>query len=207
MEIAILTAESGMVAPLQEAVEIQVYQDTCHVWEKVRSMPLNIPWAQGMREMRKYMSTIVEFLGECRILTGLSVIGLPYFELEKAGFTIWELPGSLYNALDHIREAEAVAGELPPVNLFMPIPRPREISPGCYAISIKEIQTCNHMITSKQILLPLLKKMDFYSLEITCSHVPPWLEQQIITGQLNAVIVPIESLETKIVVSGEQTAG
>jgi Iron only nitrogenase protein AnfO (AnfO_nitrog). len=207
MEIAVLIAENGVIAPLQEAVEIQVYQDICHVWEKMRSMSLSIPWTQGLREMRKYMSIIVEFLGECRILTGLSVIGLPYFELEKAGCTIWELPGSLYNALEHIRDAETAASELPPVNLVMPVPQPREVSPGCYAISIKEIQTCNHMITSKQILLPLLKKMDFCSLEITCSHVPPWLEQQIITGQLNAVIVPVESLETRVVISGERTAG
>ncbi|MEA4923688.1 MAG: Fe-only nitrogenase accessory AnfO family protein [Syntrophomonadaceae bacterium] len=204
MEIAVLIAENGDIAPLQEATYIQVYRNICNIWEPDRSMPLTIPWTQGLPAMRKYMQIIVEFLGECRTLTGLSVIGLPYFELEKAGCTIWELPGSPYDALGRILEAETAAAELPPLNIAMPSILPQEISPGCYSISIKAIQNCNHKITSKQILLPLLKDMNFCSLEVTCSHLPPWLEQQIITGQLNARIIPVGPLETKIVINGEQ---
>lgn len=205
MEIAVLIAENGEVASLQEATHIQVYRNVCNIWETERSMPLTIPWVQGLPAMRKYMQIILEFLGECRTLAGLSVIGLPYFELEKAGCTIWELSGSPYEALDRILASEAAAAELPPLNITMPTIRPQEISPGCYSISIKAIQNCNHKITSKQILLPLLKDMNFRSLEVTCSHIPPWLEQRIITGQLNARIIPTGPLETMIIINGEQS--
>lgn len=203
MEIAILIEESGAVALLQEADTIQVYHHHCGIWEVSRSMPLALPTAHGLPGLRRYMQTVVEFLGECRTLVGLSVIGLPFFELEKAGFTIWELPGSPLQALDHIRAAEDTARELPAMKIIMPSLQPREISPGCYTISIKDIQNCNGKITSKQILYPLLKKMDFHRLEVICSHVPPWLEQQIITGQLTAQIIPINQLETSIIISGD----
>lgn len=203
MEIAVLTAENGAIAALAEASEIQVFKYSGHIWEKIRVLSLAIPWTQGLQGMRRYMQIIVEFLGECHTLAGLSVTGLPYFELEKAGCTIWEMSGSPSQVLEHIREAEAAAAELPHDKIIMPSLLPQEIAPGCYFISIKEIQNCNHNITSKQILFPLLRKMNFDSLEVICSHVPPWLEQQIIMGQITAQIIPVDSLETRIIIRRE----
>ncbi len=206
MEIAVLVGQNGETASLQAADEIRVYKYSCKIWELGRSVPFSLPVTKGLSSLRAYLKTVIDFLGECRTLVGLSVIGLPYFELEKAGFTIWEMAGPYSSVLDIILEAEAAAVPAPSMNIIMPRPEPREVSPGCYSISLKDIQNCNGMVTSKQILFPLLKKMDFLSLEITCAHVPPWLEQQIISGQLTGQINKRSPQEFIITISGEQTS-
>jgi len=203
MEIAVFVGPNGETAPLQEAGEIRVYQHSCNIWEMCRIIPFSLQSAKGLPGMREYMKEVLNFLGECRTFVGLSIIGLPYFELEKAGFTIWEMAGFPSNILDSILEAEAAAklNTSPEIKIIIPKPEPKEVTPGCYSISLKEIQNCNGMVTSKQILLPLLEKMAFKSLEIICSHIPPWLEIKILCGEVNGVINKITPNETRVIIN------
>ena len=204
MEVAVFVGPNGETAPIQEKGEIQVYQYSCHIWEISRCMPFSLQAAKGLQGMREYMKTILDFLGQCRTFVGQTVIGLPYFELEKAGFAIWEMAGSPLSVLDRILAAEKAKAESPPyqaINIIMPRPEPREVSPGCYSISLKDIQNCNGMVTSKQILFPLLKSMDFKNLEIICDHVPPWLEVKLLCGEISGVIEKITPNETRVIIT------
>jgi len=203
MEIAVFVGPNGETAPIQKAGEIQVYHQSCNIWEICRSMPFALQSAKGLPGIREYMKEVLDFLGECRTFVGLSIIGLPYFELEKAGFTIWEMAGPPYSILDSILEAEAASklDTYPEINIITPRPEPQEIAPGCYSISLKEIQNCNHVVTSKQILFPLLEKTTIKSLEIICSHIPPWLEVKILAGEVNGVIDKISSNETRVTIN------
>ena len=205
MEIAVLVGDNGNIATLPAKAEIHVYQYSVEDWELVRSMPFSIHSSNSLPIIREYLKIVITFLGECRTLVGLSVIGLPYFELEKAGFTIWEIAGSPLFALESIREAETASLHAPVLNIVLAKSEPREVSPGCYSISLKDIQNCNGMVTSKQILFPLLKQLDFHTLEVICSHVPPWLEQQLLIGQLTGYINQITPQEFIITISGEPT--
>jgi len=172
-------------------------------------MPFSLESAQGLPSMREYMKEVLQFLGKCRTVAGLAITGLLFFELEKAGFTIWEIAGSPTYVVDSILAAEANANaELDfssKIDIVVSRPEPQMISPGCYSISLKDIQNCNGMVTSKQILFPLLKNMDFRSLEIICSHVPPWLEQQILIGQLSGQVNKINLQETRVTINGKQS--
>ena len=207
MEIAVLVGPTGETALMQDATQIQIYQYSCRIGEMCRNMPFSLESTQGLPSMREYMKNVLEFLGECRTLVGLSVTGLLFFELEKAGFTIWELAGSPLDVIDSIINAEANAkAELNSsceISIIISRPEPQMISPGCYSVSLKDIQNCNGMVTSKQILFPLLKNMDFRSLEIICTHVPPWLEQQILTGQLTGQVNKINHQETRVTINGK----
>ena len=202
MEIAVLVDQNGITAPIQESCTIQVYKQSCNTWEMRRSMPFCLQSAQGLNAMRNYMQKVIAFLGECRTFAGLSVIGLPFFELEKAGFTIWEMSDSALSVLDGILEAEAEATPPPQLNIVMPRPEPREISPGYYSISLKEIQNCNGMVTSKQLLFPLLANKQFQNLEIICTHTPPWLEVKILGGEIEGTIEKLSLNETRVIISG-----
>jgi hypothetical protein len=203
MEIAVLMGINGEIMSIQEAGELQVYQYSCQIWEMNRSIPFSLPARQGLQGLREYMKTVLNFLGDCQTLIGLSVIGLPLFELEKAGITIMEKAGSPANVLESVLERPSKAQLIssPDLNISMPRPEPREISPGCYSISLKEIQNCSGMVTSKQILFPLLEKMSFENLIIICSHVPPWLEVKILGGEVNGVIHRIAPNEVRIIIS------
>jgi len=80
------------------------------------------------------------------------------------------------------------------------IPAPVETSAGCYRISLKEIQESNTGFTSKQVLLPFLHKGIFYSLEILCSHVPPWLQAELSSNNFSGEIKKINNKETRIII-------
>jgi len=204
MEIAVLTGQNGVTAPIQESCTLQVYKYSCNTWELYRSIPFCLQSTQGLQAMRDYMQTVIDFLGECRTFVGRSVIGLPFFELDKAGFTIWEMDGAPTKVLDSILEAEAAVAAAalpsPQLNISIPQPEAREISPGCYSISLKEIQNCNGMITSKQVLFPLLANKQIQNLEIICTHVPPWLEVKLMGGEIEGSIEKISPDETRVTI-------
>jgi Fe-only nitrogenase accessory protein AnfO len=200
MEIAVLVGPQGETAPIQTPGEIQVYQYTCNSWEICRSMPFALEPAGGLPGMRAYLQTVIEFLGECRIFVGCSVTGVPFFELEKAGFATWEIIGHPLDFLDGILKAQDAAASTAPVQASASLPELKETAPGCYSISLKEIQNCSGFISSKQVLLPILSRHQFHTLEVICSHVPPWLEVKILSGEINAVIEKSSPQEAKIII-------
>jgi hypothetical protein len=51
-----------------------------------------------------------------------------------------------------------------------------EKSPGTFIISIKEVQGKRPDISSKQVLQQFIQRGGFLVLDITCTHVPPWIE-------------------------------
>ena len=207
MEIAIYLGPDGETAPLQEEGEIKLFQYNCGVWEISRSMPFCLGPSTGLRAMREYMQTILDFLGECRTFVGLSVTGLPFYELEKAGVNIWEIAGSSYNVLNSILQAGDEPAPSPPDTIaLIPVPTAREISPGRYYISLKEIQNCNGQVTSKTVLLPLLQHMNFQTLEVTCNHIPPWLEEQILSDQIKARVDKLDNQDISITICGANSA-
>lgn len=200
MEIAVLIGANGETAPIQAPGEIQVYQYTCNTWEMCRSMPFAIESARGLSGMREYLHTVIEFMGECRTFVGYSVSGLPFFELEKAGFTIWEIFGYPFDFLDDILKSQDAETFTTPVQESARPPKLKEISPGCFSISLKDIQNCSGFITSKQVLLPILSRPNFNTLEIICSHVPPWLEVKILNGEIDATVEKNSPQEARILI-------
>lgn len=141
---------------------------------------------------------MIGFLNGCRVFVGLSVTGVPYFELRKSLFSIWETVGKPVEFLDYVlqkeeetREPENEGNRLAPVEVFK----------GCYRISLKEIQEKSVGVTSKQALLPFLRRGDFHSLEVLCSHVPPWLETELIAGKLSGTVEKIRNNELKVTIT------
>lgn len=189
MKIAVLVGTDGKLASIQEPGALQVYHKGNGQWKMVRSMDFSLPGLKGVPAMREYMKETLDFLQDCRILSGSSVNGLPFFELEKAGFTIWELDGTPLEVLDKIMTSETEIELNSPLEAYEIVkPEPKEISPGCYSLSLKAIQNCNGAVTSKQVLIPLLSNMPFQELEIICDHVPPWLEVKVMGGEVNGII-------------------
>jgi hypothetical protein len=56
-------------------------------------------------------------------------------------------------------------------------------------------------MTSKQVLMPILQQGNFYSLEILCNHVPPWLEVELQDGRLVVRVEKIAPTEVHIYIS------
>jgi Fe-only nitrogenase accessory protein AnfO len=187
-EIAVHLGESGHTASLYQKGKIAVYRKNMGRWTLLREMDFTLDSGLGLREAREKMREVTAFLDGCHVFVGLNVSGVPYFELEKSGIGVWEFEGTPLSFLDSILEKEEADQVFRDSREKAALPVPEEISGGCYRISIKKIQEENSGITSKQVLLPFIRRGGFYSLEILCSHVPPWLEAEIKGGSLSGDI-------------------
>lgn len=189
-DIAVYVGENGETAtPLHQNGVIKVYRKNQGNWSLLREKEFAADTSLGLKGFRQQMEEVLRFLDDCKIFVGLSVTGIPYFELEKAQCSIWEFEGTPPGFLDYIlkKEEEARAANTEETRDSIP-PAPVEISNGYYRVSLKEIQANKSGFTSKQVLLPFLRQGMFYSLEILCNHIPPWLETELMAGDFACVV-------------------
>lgn len=176
-EIATMLGADGLNTPLGEPGIVVIYCRRLGVWKRDREITFAPDQSEGLREMRKKMADLIQFLQECRIFVAQSASGALFFELEKARCHVWEIAGSPADYLNYVWEEEekerAQEAESAPVS---GIPTPVELIPGHFRISIRDIQVKTPEITSKQVLQQFIRQGEFSSLEIICDHVPPWIE-------------------------------
>lgn len=210
MEIAVFVSESGETAVLPASGWVRVYRKYRPLgWRLDREKVIAVEDGLSLQSLRQEMYKVIEFLGNCKIFVGASVVGVPYFILDQAGFSIWEYPGRPSEFLDYIQateeenqiasvEAAQQAKEAGTSNL---VPAPTKLEDGKYFLSLKEIQENNSGFSSKQALLPFLRQGEFYELELLCSHVPPWLEMEIADKRYQAEVHKISSNELKMCIT------
>lgn len=203
-EIAVFVGPDGSTASLSEVGKVVVFQRKQGRWNKLKEKDFTLANSRGIRGLREKMGQLLAFLDTCKVFTGLSVVGVPYFELEKAGCSIWEFEGNPLDFLDYIFEQEeAEKLELKEARNSSAEIKPVERSAGCYFISLKDVQNNNLGITSKQALLPFLRKGGFYELEVLCDHMPPWLEVELQVSGLSGCTEKLESGEIKVTITKE----
>ncbi|MBP2645642.1 MAG: hypothetical protein H6Q75_1082 [Firmicutes bacterium] len=180
-EIAIFCDASGVNARLGEEGKLVVYHRWQGDWQVVREKEFFLDAQAGLRRMRLQIEEMLEFLGECRIFVAAAVTGVPYYELEKAGYNVWEYAGMPFDYLDEVwaREEQDAMEKRRSTGVVPVLATPTEKSPGHFTISLKEIQQKNAGVTSKQILLPFITRQKFRVLEVVCNHLPPWMEMQL----------------------------
>lgn len=176
-EIAVMTGSDGMTVPVNEPGTVIVFRRVRGQWQGDREFPFSLEKTGDMAGLRLAMMDLVAFLGGCRTFVAKSASGAVFFELEKARCAVFELPGRQEEFLDSVwREAKEEQDAAAPLPAGADIPVPLEITPGCFAISIKEIQGKRPELSSKQVLRQFVRQGAFTELEITCDHVPPWIE-------------------------------
>lgn len=201
-EIAVYVGAGGETAALNEKGKVVVYRKNLGRWEILKEKEFSPGEYLSMPELRRNMAEMLNFIGNGRVFVGLSVTGIPYFELEKSGYSVWEFQGQPLDYLDYVLAKEEEERNMEPdPGVDFKLPAPEEISGGRYCISIKEIQENNTGFTSKQAVLPFLRQGKFYSLEIICNHVPPWLEAELATGSLDAVVEQVEQGLARVTVA------
>jgi Fe-only nitrogenase accessory protein AnfO len=200
-DIAVFIASDGSTASLYQAGDLVIYQRRQGVWHIARKMAFGLDQGKGLREMRQQLAAAVAFLADCKTFVALTVNGVPYFELEKADISVWEYEGKPGEFLDAIlAEEEAGLAQQAKQKVLYAVPVPVETANGHYRISIKDIQENNSGVTSKQVLLPFIRKGQFYELEVLCNHLPPWLEAELATGALVSRVEKINNHEMKVTI-------
>lgn len=202
-EIAVFIDELGQTADFGQPGRVRVYRRWRKAWTAERETAFALDAAGGLKGLRRQLAELLVFLGECRVFVARTITGVPYFELEKAGFNIWEQAGDPQGYLETVweREEEERAAESEALPAAAPAPvRPEEKSPGHYFISLKEVQSKNAGVTSKQVLQPFLRQGRFTLLEVVCDHLPPWLEVDLASGAYSWTSERVNEKETRVMI-------
>lgn len=200
-EIAVCINDNGVTSSIYDAKAIVIYQKAEKFWTIIREQEISLDKEAGLNGLRRQMAEIILFLDQCKIFVGCSVVGVPYFELEKMQCSIWEFEGEPLTFLDYVLQQEEDKALDSQSQISNTIPVPIEREKGDYYISIKEVQENASGVTSKQVLLPFLRQGIFYRLEVLCNHIPPWLEAELSGGNLVGKVEKITPTETHVYIS------
>lgn len=201
MDVAVLLGATGETVSIYEPGQVVIFRKKNGSWEVTKKEELFLSKSLGLNGLREKMAETLGFLDKCRVFTARSITGVPYYELEKAGCSVWEFEGRPESFLDYIVEKEEEERLEAGAKQVATPPTPVETSNGCYFISLKEIQANNTGFTSKQALLPFLRQGKFYSVEVVCNHVPPWLEAELAGGNLSVHIEKISKDELRVIIA------
>lgn len=199
-EIAVRVDQNENTTTLYEAGKIVVYQKHLNGWIIRREHLFKLHYQQELAELRKSMKEMMLFLGSCRVFVLSSITGVPYLELEKAGFHVWEAEGNLRELLDEVLEREEETAAAVTVRNSS-IPKPVDMGNGFYRISLCDIQKSGNDATSKQVLQAFLRNEVFYQLEVVCNHIPRWLESEVKCGRLRCNSEITDSGELRVMIS------
>lgn len=181
-EIAVFLGDDGQTISIYKSGLIKVYTKEQGTWKVLKEIPFIIDETDGIKSVRKSLTTMVQDLEKCKVFVGKEVTGLSYTVLEIAGFNIWEMEGKPEEFLDFVleKEEEEELTENSEEKVVEVMVEP--ISPnkdGNYYINLNQLQNSKSGVTSKQALLPFLRNAVFYKLDIICSHLPLWLEGEL----------------------------
>lgn len=192
--LATYTDQDGLLLEINHPGKLEIWKRKESQWLCEGSMAVDLSLINSLPALRQKMEEVAEFLSGTRALMVRQIAGVPFFAMEKAGISIWEWEGRVPAVLAEVEEEvqaalaesrnscggkngnhgngqETEGKKSEDLHLLAP----REESPGHFYISLLEIQG-KEGLTSKQVLLPFLRSGKFSTLEILCSHLPPWLE-------------------------------
>lgn len=181
--IAVHTGADGATVSIDDPGTVTVYRRNQDSWESVRSKAVRLDKTQGLAGLRRSMQEIIEFIGESTVFAAAGVAGIPYFALEKAGLTVWEMEGSPPEIFEYILDKEEEQAQAENIKKSS-TPDLKDLGGGRYTVNLIETQQNHTGATSKQILQPFFRKGTFYELEVICSHIPPWLEVELLQAGL-----------------------
>ncbi|BBB89807.1 MAG TPA: Fe-only nitrogenase accessory AnfO family protein [Methylomusa anaerophila] len=175
-EIAVMVGSDNNTCSIFEFGQIVVFGRQHGTWRINRKMPCCLGDGSNMAETRRRIAQIAGFLGECSVFVGLSVSGIPYFELEKINCLIWEIPGKPEEFLDELwhevllERSDRVRRSLAPI---FSLPEPK--GDGRYSLTLSPAEAAN-AVSMQRVLDTVLRKRNFRVLEISCQEQPVWLD-------------------------------
>lgn len=174
-KIAILYDNNKQITDIFRANNIVIYEKN-DSWEE--SMEILVNNDSEEVSIRDSIKSLIKLLGSCKVIIGTSILGIPYYILDKNGFIICEaeeFSGELLEQIEFDYFAENIESIKTETEYVPKSPVPIDCE-GNYFFDFAKLQKNNPEISSKKALLPFLSYELFQSITIICTHIMPWID-------------------------------
>ncbi|MDF2614322.1 MAG: Fe-only nitrogenase accessory protein AnfO [Clostridia bacterium] len=177
-KVAVFIGSDHETIAFNESGTLCVFLKKENKWDIIQKIPLTLNESMGLSRVREALLQAVKAMNGCKIIVAKKVYGVSYTVFETMQFSIWEVEGQPQTFLDDISAQETSYKkqdqDKSKVNNFT-----QQMEEGHYVINLQEMQSVNPSISSKQAIIPFLKKGVFKRIDIICSHTPPWIECEV----------------------------
>ncbi|AGF56847.1 Fe-only nitrogenase accessory protein AnfO [Clostridium saccharoperbutylacetonicum] len=181
--VAVLLNNHKETCSWQTNGTVILYEKSNGKWLKAKSIPYELRLDDyDLNFIRTYYTNLLSELVNCKIFVAKKISGFLINFLDFNGFTIYEFTGTPINFLDSILDSEKRKQEKKiflqsqTIDMFAP----QKVDKfGNYKLDLYKILQSNEKITSKQLIIPFLKKEDVKNLEIICDHIPKWFDKSL----------------------------
>lgn len=190
-QIAIFSTNNGKITSPEDAREVVIARRTGTLWEERKHIPFSLDVGldlnaimlgdaddDALDKVRETMHALIGQLGDCRIVAGSSVSGLPYRILSHAGFHIFEVDAMSQTLLSQIVSDVRFAKDEAAYESVGTSPSPMA-EPGHWYCNLLKLQEAHPEVSSKMALRDLFGQPDFKALELVCGHIPPWFDRDL----------------------------
>lgn len=175
-KIAVFMKEYSLDVSLPLANTMLVFKRDDDKWMNIEKFYVNLSAGLSIEQLRAEIRRIAEKLGTCRIAAGYQISGIIYRELDKMGFSIFEITHCSEEILDGIlRDVEEANASGSAAEGGAEKPAQTD-TPGVYFFDLQRLQKEKPDISSKQALREFFDTVPFYELHLVCAHIPPWLK-------------------------------
>lgn len=196
-EIAVFLEEKDVISSFEKAKYIKIFAKDKYVWRTEKVILINTTTdKKEISEIRKEYQSLVEEMGECKIIVVNKAFGIPYSVFYVEDFSVWELEGNPYDFLDEIIAREILEEELAEQEVEVA----KKIAEGHYLVDLQELELTNPEISSKKAIIPYLEKEEVKKIEVLCCHVPPWLVDRKDKYNISLEIHEVKRNDYKIIV-------
>ncbi|MHB8062009.1 MAG: Fe-only nitrogenase accessory AnfO family protein [Ruminiclostridium sp.] len=198
-KIATIVDSSKKLSSFENGTNLNIYYKATDSWQLKEEISYFLDTNSSLAYIRDYIRTVFLKLGDCNIVIGRTVSGLPYNILDRMGLAIFEADYISDSLLDEIflEVQEYKNGRVASSVNLTTSPIQTEIA-GIYFLDLIDLQHKHPEISSKKALQDFLATTPFYKLEVICSHVPPWFENFLPANKLTYSIEELEKSKYRV---------
>jgi len=179
MKIAAFIDSEGNTGSLYQQGTIRVYESSPSGWRPVREIPFSLNDQMGLAEIRTLTLSMLTDLDGCRHFVARAIHGALLSYFDGMGIVMWKLDGDpvvFLPQIQHIVEEKARQEHIAkvPGNFIRP-----GKTEGEYQLNLIDALKSDKALTSKQVIQPFLRLLDFTKLEIICDHLPKWFDREL----------------------------
>jgi Fe-only nitrogenase accessory protein AnfO len=184
--IAVILDQQKTITSINLADTYCLYQKEGVTWKEVQVISHPASSQDSIVMAREYIRELCNLLGDCRILVGTEILGLPFHILDSKGFFLCEaneINDALLNSIwtdyeeshNDIKTEDRKSSdkEIKFITPTSPVPTDEN---GNYYIDLDLTLKSHPTLSSKKVLLPFLDKTLFDTLIVDTNHVMPWLD-------------------------------